>query len=317
MTISAGVDIISPFDNSSTNCGCTPGFTYQVSGGELFGGGATISGGRQSYTPSGGAVCGGTALVSTNKLWDAYSVVLHLVELSDGISGEYLNSACNILNATGKSIGTTGHYPQRTSSIFYKSQEMDRTCYISVPDDNFNNQTSLTISGWVRNTTSFMDGIYFNRGVDNPKTGEGVNIILGKSLDQTIYASIKLIGQSDTFSLSGVSGIQSADIIYTINGVNPLTSGCWYHVATTWDYINGILSIYLNGALEGQLSGIPYNKFMPNLTGSFIGRPVSVDICEVRVSTDVKSSNWIYTEYLDVCSPASVYNCGQSIGIYN
>jgi hypothetical protein len=101
---------------------------------------------------------------------------------------------------------------------------------------------------------------------------------------------------------------------YSTNTTTTISTGTWYHVAGTYD--GDVLRIYLNGTSENPNSAPSTN--MTTTGGSFgIGRavgdtfaPYSGKLDEVRISSSVRSADWLATEYNNQNNPATYVSFG-------
>lgn len=143
--------------------------------------------------------------------------------------------------------------------------------------------------------------------------------LLGTPNTMGAYDNNRVIGTGGGYTLSvTVLGHVTAGIVIvpsmqlTTVGTQTLTSGTWYHLALTYSNATGLIS-YVNGVQDGMVAGagatidytgnasLPGMRFGTSLTsGSMTG-----NIDEHRVSTSVRSADWLRTEYNNQSNPTA------------
>ncbi len=132
------------------------------------------------------------------------------------------------------------------------------------------------------------------------------------------YDNNRVIGNGGGYDLSvTATGHVTALIniggnLLTIAGLQTLTTATWYHLAFTYSNASG-LTTYVNGVQDGNIAGIgtmidysgnassPGMRFGTSLNaGSMTG-----NLDEHRVSTSVRSADWLRTEYNNQTNPAA------------
>ena len=109
-----------------------------------------------------------------------------------------------------------------------------------------------------------------------------------------------------------VNGNVGGNIIHS--NTSPST-GVWYRVVATWNQSTGTDNIYVNGNVDA--TPITSGSTLPASAADFnigysSGIAVSMDgfLDEVRVSSSVRNSDWIKTDYNNQNSPATFSTAG-------
>jgi len=128
----------------------------------------------------------------------------------------------------------------------------------------------------------------------------------------------RVIGTGGGYTLSvNSSGHVTAGIVIagtqlTTLGTQTLVPGTWYHLALTYSNATGLIS-YVNGVQDGIVAGagtsidysgnasLPGMRFLTSLTAG--GMTGSID--EHRVSTSVRSADWLRAEYNNQSNPTT------------
>lgn len=238
---------------------------------------------------------------NNSAVWDSnYAAVFHLQQTS-GISNSILDSTSNANNGTPyTNIGTNTVGDISTSSgQIDGAQSFDGTGHaITAPNStslNIGGQNTLTLSAWVKRSTSSTTGTIVRHG-----TGAMGGYVMGIGNDPATVNQIKL----------------------TKYGVVDLTIGS-FPADTNWHYLvgggdgSGVYA-YVDGSSNGT-SGNNQN-WNTNTTLLHIGDG-DLDLSnnnllwngtidEVRVSTIWRSPDWILTEYNNQSNPVTFYTVG-------
>ncbi|UCE09027.1 MAG: DUF2341 domain-containing protein, partial [Candidatus Thorarchaeota archaeon] len=223
----------------------------------------------------------------------AYSAVWHL---SEDPSGTVFDSTVNSNDGGGFPLGSE---PNLTSGKIYYSSEFHGTASNERIEFPHNSTLALasdmTVEAWVR--TSNTDG---SSDVIVSKWGDvgHRNYWLGK-LDDTTLA----------FYVDNTQGVAAS---YSL-----VNDGFWHHVVGVASSSSSLLLLYVDGI---QRNSAPYSG--STQTGSSVlhigNNPGSVGfiqewdgrIDEVRVSSSVRSPDWILTEYKNQFNPSSFFSVG-------
>lgn len=233
---------------------------------------------------------GGPSSGATNQnktgTWDAnYNGVWHM---SDGTTLSGLDST-GVHNGTLTNTPTAGAGKIDGAGSFVTASHQ----YIDLGTDM--NPTAFTYSAWV-NGTSF------------PNT---YNAPLGRNETNAVYSDIYVKSNGKLAMFVKTTG---GGPTYDGTGTNTLSTGTWYYVVFTYDSTNGVIG-YFNGGVDGTAAanGAPDTT----ATTTSIGRDGSnanhdwnglVD--EARVSSIVRSADWIATEYNNQSFPNTFYSLG-------
>jgi hypothetical protein len=227
-------------------------------------------------------------------VWNtAYSAVWHL---NEDPTGTVFDSSRNNNDGGGLPIGSE---PSLASGQIHNGSEFHGTASnerIEVPHNSTIALASdMTVEAWVR--TSNTDG---SSDVIVSKWGDvgHRNYWLGKLDDSTLAFF--------------VDNTQTVTVSYSL-----INDGFWHHVVGVASTSNSLLILYVDGV---QRNSAPYSG--STQTGSSVlhigNNPGSVGfiqewdgrIDEVRVSSSVRNSNWILTEYKNQYNPSSFFSVG-------
>jgi hypothetical protein len=217
--------------------------------------------------------------------WDAnYKGVWHL---PNGTTLTATDSTSNGNNGTlhNTPTATAGQVDGAASFTSASSQ------YIDFGSNSGLDQTAITASAWI-NAASFPD--QYNAVVSK------INFVP----NQYYQLFVKSTGKLAMYVFG------NADINYDGTGSNTLSSGAWYYVTLTYSssagltgYVNGAVdgTAAANGALAtGQTSTLTIGQDL-----NTIGRFWNGVIDEVRISSIVRSADWIKTEYNNQSAPST------------
>ncbi len=122
-------------------------------------------------------------------------------------------------------------------------------------------------------------------------------------------------GNSNTFPLlflqSGTSGVPAFAITgggteEEAIGTNPLTTGQWYFVAGVYNYITGVISLYVNGTLVGGKT-VPVGTLQQQYGGGF---SLGYLLSQTTYSNTQESNIQIYSSALSQSSIAALFSAG-------
>lgn len=229
-------------------------------------------------------------LATTTGVWDSnYLTVQHLTDLT---TASVRDSSAG--NFTGTKSGANN--PLETSSLINKGQQFSSD---TISYGNFGTPTSYTAEAWIRpGDVSVGTGDYSTYGrtvMASAATGSGYPLWMatrGTEIRHWAYTN-------------------NSTGYYSTTGAN-LTTTDFYHVAVTAT-LSGTARIYLNGV--EMASSTASNNAWTNIFTLGDLRPTRLIyfdglIDEVRVSNNVRSAQWIATEYNNQDSPSSFMTVG-------
>jgi subtilase family serine protease len=229
----------------------------------------------------------GNAAVTTdpsNKTgtWDSYYAgVWHLD-----------NDAANTLVSDSSSQGNNGTAAADTNT--------KTTTGVVGSALSFNGSTDLVTTSVVSGKT-FTWEAWVNSSVMTSGRYQSILTLAGSS-----YMLMDLYGGADSlWSSDGLGGA-------TLGGTG-LANNTWYHVVfvRSGDSSASGYTMYVNGVLKGQTSSGVWSSTADLTMGARLdtaGQNLDGVLDEVRVSSTVRSANWIATEYNNQSSPATFYS---------
>lgn len=231
---------------------------------------------------------------SSGAAWDSnFSIVAHT---PNGVALTALDSSANSINGTlvGGVTATTGKVDG--GAAFNGSSGL-------LDFGNTSNITSpLTVSAWVNLTNLFNSStISFQQQVVN-KGYDGTNT-------QWEMATSSDDGTKMTFETF------NGGVIHGVRSLSSIVTGTFQYWTGTYD--GTTWRIYLNGVLDNSATGTgPISNARPVYVGAvdavgfgslnFFGG--SID--EVRISSSVRSADWVATSYNNQSSPSTFYTIG-------
>jgi len=169
------------------------------------------------------------------------------------------------------------------------------TDYISTGSDVINESNDFSLATWFKlDTTSGTHTIFSNA----PATVGAGGIIL--------YVYPNADSAQSKFRLYSLNANYNTEVFY------PLTSGIWYHAAVTYHKIdgsNGVLTLYLNGASIGSLTGAS-GLVGSNVYNTFFGADPTNGANSFRGSLDEAR---IYSKALSQNEILDLYNLPQNV----
>ncbi len=231
------------------------------------------------------------------NVWESdFKGVWHLSESGNGTSNEFDESTSSADNGTGGG-GTGTKVPTRTAGQIGSGQKFD-----GVDDYIITNSTSL-----INGTTAYT----YEAWINPTSCGEGGSgTVLGKDnvsnlfLCQTVANNIAL-----AYEANGSSAYSA---------INSLTMNKWHHVVAVYNDAN-VASFYIDGVL---VTATDSSVTEANTTGGIVigtessggTTPATSNynfdgvIDEARISTGVRSADWIKAEYLTGSDQMNAYS---------
>ena len=233
------------------------------------------------------------ATYGRNAAWsNSYTAVWHLGEAVNNSAGGYVDSTGNGNSGTGSSMALPASAGKMGDSQDFDGSSDYIDCNSNV--GSFTLASTFTLQAWV-----------------NPAL---------LSSDDAIYGNT---WSSAGYLLRVTSGNKFRILLVTSGGTykgfdsSVLSSG-WRMVHANWDGSSSV-NLYNNGALNNETSiAAGTLTTISSANNTNIGRtgdggeyaPYDGLIDEVRVSSVVRSANWITTEYNNQNSPATFYTLG-------
>lgn len=146
----------------------------------------------------------------------------------------------------------------------------------------------LTFSAWIKATVL---------------AGSVVCIVWTSGNDDWIRLGLSPVVFADDNALGGTG-------YHSVTGTTVLSTGVWYHLAAIFNPSGLVLTVFVNGVLEG--TGVyvaPSNIDQLNI--GVLNRITRIDyfsgiIDEVRVSASVRSASWLLAEYNNQFAPGNI-----------
>jgi hypothetical protein len=236
----------------------------------------------------------------STSVWDSnFKGVWHL---SDGTTLNLTDSTLNTNNGTNNSgTATTGNIDGGLA-LSGSSQ------YVNVSTNSSLGVTGdITISAWVKPTD------FANYNGILSKSGNGGNNAIPAPYD---YYLVQSTGVPRFNKGNGTGTVPSQDYNDS-NASASVSSGVWTHIAVTMaGSNNGTVTHYKNGSTNGS-SSLSFSE-----ASADGGNDVSIgsrtdagtmfkgSLDEVRLSSSVRSADWIATEYNNQSSPSTFYTIG-------
>lgn len=212
--------------------------------------------------------------------------------------GSSTTNAVDINNPSTSTCAISVVQDPTTRSVSGKissSLNSDGARYLNMSSNITSVTDNFTLEAWVKPNVLSQHGYFLYNGTDAAGYGFGIG-------DGTGGSGSKLIGL-----YGGVAWIPSN---YTFSAANQ-----WYHVAmvrsagTTNFYVNGASYSATSGGTSTPSTPVGYFTVGNQLkTGDRANRYFNGPIDEVRVSTSVRSADWIATEYNNQNSPSTFYS---------
>ncbi|UCF12670.1 MAG: DUF2341 domain-containing protein, partial [Thermoplasmatales archaeon] len=243
--------------------------------------------------------------------WDSdYDIIWHLQEVGNGTTDEYKDSSKNSCHGTGGKDDDSGgqgdvtETPDRVIGKFGYAQDfnVDGTTGDRISSQNLSSAWSaVTGSVW----------IYGNAAGDDRLWGKSWG---GGTTDNTILmrcigTGASTLGCRFRTDTSSTTGYQPAS----------MENNQWIYMVLTWDgSVDDTVRIYKNGVFQGTgllvagntLYPTPLHEFftLGNVGDGAENRCFDGYIQEARMSSILRSSNWISTEYNNQNNPSTFLN---------
>jgi hypothetical protein len=223
-------------------------------------------------------------------VWDAdYSAVWHLNESGSGAVDEYKDSTSNNIDGQGGS-GNPANVPIQTSGKIGFGQYFDGyRDYINVSKMDPKNYENFTISAWYKsNASTTSDDQYIFNQLES-STGPG--IIVSITEDGGEVDHLRLVINNNTKDVKRYYG--TTDVVDQT-----------YHHITMVRY-NGQIILYVDGIVELNVPDTHANEIInvDAIKGPYIGdwpiqnECINGTVDEIHFSNDLRSGDWITTEY--------------------
>ncbi|GMR22861.1 MAG: hypothetical protein BMS9Abin37_1238 [Acidobacteriota bacterium] len=242
---------------------------------------------------------GDATIVSSQEnvaaVWDPnFKGVWHLKEDPSGIPPQIQDSTSN--NKNGTSMGAMTSVDQVAGQIDGSLDFDGVNDYVNMGDQPEFEMPLYSWSMWLKGNSAPVVGI------SNEQPLWNADRQFNFSWSHTAFAFAQAAAHRDSV------GWKAAQITTALSG------GIWYYVAGTYDGSN--ISVYLNGALEAtQPAGAPLPQVGVLSIGAPLigGVPFPGQLDEVRISSVVRSADWIATEYNNESSPSTFYSVGPEL----
>lgn len=229
-----------------------------------------------------------------NNVWkSAYKGVYHLQESGNGTSGEFKDSTSNGNNGTGGGGSAT---PIRaTGKLSGYGQYFDGGDLINLSNPSSLNVGQITVSSWVRRTTTGSNDIFFTRG--NTNTGT-VNYRRNDTTNKWDF-------------LVRLDGSESTQRTATSNST---TTTSYTHLVGTYDGTE--LKLYVDGVLQTTSAVVSGAIDLDNYVGNNIGKNTASsayatgDVDEFKIANAAQTAAWISTEYNNQSDTSTFFTIG-------
>jgi hypothetical protein len=148
------------------------------------------------------------------------------------------------------------------------------------------NGGALTISGWIKTTTSGASVLY------KMESGSFID-----RYEMTLNTGCLQVG------LIGSNGVGSSNVAEFVNC--DIDDGDWHLVAVTYNYTSDNIRYYIDGALVDTQSLSITAGMGGSADSLFIGDQAGSILDEVRLSNTDRSTDWLTTEYNNQSSPTT------------
>ncbi|UII34567.1 DUF2341 domain-containing protein [Fulvivirga ulvae] len=236
---------------------------------------------------------------SLNSVWDSsYKGVWHfnndVTDYTSNGSNLTDNSTTN-LNA-GK-IGNARDLDNNTNILSSSTAGK----YLLMSNGSFSGVTNFTFEGWV----------YLDRSNTNWERvfdfGQNTNVNFFLTLSNSTGSPANTNAR---ITLTGNSGEQGAVVTNTTN------TGSWIHWAVVLNNSASTMSIYRNGSLLGNATGVSLSpQDLEASTANYFGRSqyaadhyIDAKFDEFRISTTQRTAGWVATSYNNQNTPSSFYS---------
>lgn len=227
---------------------------------------------------------------SRPEVWDNnFKAVYHLRESGDGTADEFVDSTSNNNDGQGGG-GDSSKTPTQANAKVGKGQDFDGSDdYVGIPTATIPAaQGDLTFSAWIKNNdvTNWRDIITTGR----------------THYDYLVLRLIKTTGCLGLYYRNYSGGTTRTG---NVVGATNLSDNAYHHVVGIYDYAEGKLSLYLNGAVHVSPSSKNMGTTNWNLNNMVIGinspglaaYPWDGTIDEARISSSARAAAWIKADY--------------------
>jgi hypothetical protein len=235
-----------------------------------------------------------TSQENKNGVWDDnYKMVQHMNQNPAGAVPQMKDSTQFGNDATSNGSMTVGNQTEGplggAISFDGANQYLDRGSSSSL-----NNITdAITLSAWVK-VNSFInnsyEGLIWKLNGSDPSQATSYALTLGWNNQALKFCA----------STSGGYG-RGRD------GNTALNPGVWYYAVGTYDSATHIVNLYLNGNLDSTSNSAITGTILPVNSMTRIGKgaqsPINGTVDEARISSVVRSADWIKAEYNNQASP--------------
>jgi hypothetical protein len=216
------------------------------------------------------------AYTTNGATWDAsYAVVWHLGQSGNGTTGEFTDSTGNTNNGTGGG-GTAYMCPVQTNGVISNAQRFDGIDDYVVSAHTSANSTNFAMEGWLKLTSAASNQRPMSLGANGP----------------VLWTS----------GVNNLGMVHSGTIDW--NPAVPMPANQWCYIAVTRSGSTG--TMYINGVQKAQgtwSTSYTFDRFcLGKDVLSIYSDPFGGGIDEARVSTIVRSSNWVWACYLNMAS---------------
>lgn len=244
--------------------------------------------------------CFGKAAITTfqgdpENVWDSnYKAVYHMKEDPAGSAPQMLDSTANNNDLTAISDPT-----QDLTSQFNGGLSFDGTAAASKTQNaSINDLSTITVSAWM-NPTTFGSG--------------GQGRIIDKTQSGTTGFFVAIIA-----SEANLRFVRLGATVLWETGNSSIATGTWASIAITYDYSNNANDpiFYKNGSAisSTELIGPPVSTTPNDGSNDLIvgdrtaaDRGFSGDMDELRISSTVRSADWVATEHNNQSTPSTFY----------
>ena len=253
-------------------CGCGS-IQHLMSGGFKFGGAATIV----VDIIEGGIAFGGSASVfNPDDIFDGYLLACPLNEL-EAPYHDYSRTERDLVSDES---------PESSDGVFclpslHFTREDGIGQLVSFETDD--HQGNLSFSCWIQLEDSFREKAIFTRGYRN----NGNECVFSVHTSFINHLVCSIVTDAGNFS---------------VYSDKTMEIGRWYHVATVFNGVS--IQLFVNGVSDNSLAvtGIPFRMNNEGFVGSRDrGAYHTGNIQEVRLSSEVRDSDWFFHERKNYC----------------
>lgn len=246
-----------------------------------------------------------TSITNAQCVWKEgtsqnYAGVYHLKEASSGTADAYIDSTANANHGTGGGGTPTKAPAQGTGVIGYGADFDGWDDYVRIKGTTLSNGwNSITMEGWAKgDTLDNYEGVLTHRGSVSTK-----------------MSSLNTTTTNDKAATYVGNGSSTGNAF----GSTTRSTATWYHMVGTWTsaaapiiYLNGANDTASSAAVTGPISQDDYWKigwddFAEDGTRNWDGL-----IDEIRLSSVVRSADWINFEYKNMSTATNEMSFGSA-----